>query len=336
MLDEPTTLANVARVIGETLESEYEADSAAVYEKLGIDTGRFQRPGTRIPFATMSKLWREAVAVSGDPDFGFVTGSRARPGDFFVLGHVWLASSSLRDAMERLCRYHDVLTNVKRDLSISRDGDNYRVCRDYSGGGTMPEWEAIEAGYAAFLGLCDIVTERPVRPVRVSLVAPTERRSDRYDALFHCPVSLGHDDDTWIFAAEDLERPLSGSIPEVADATGRIAEEYLASLEGGSVTTAVRQQIVQTLPSGRSDQDTVANMLHRSVSTLQRQLSAEGTTYREILDATRLALAKRYLADDDYSQAQVAFMVGFADQSNFARAFKRWTGVTPGEFRKAA
>ena len=94
--------------------------------------------------------------------------------------------------------------------------------------------------------------------------------------------------------------------------------------------------LVQMLPSGHVDQDTIASKLHRSRSTLQRQLSGEGTSYRDILETTRQGLAEKYLQDSQYSQAQVAFMVGFSDQSNFARAFKRWTGMSPGEFQKAA
>jgi AraC-like DNA-binding protein len=139
-----------------------------------------------------------------------------------------------------------------------------------------------------------------------------------------------------LFAAEDFDAPLAGSIPEVARATDRIAENYIESLDSSSVATAVRQMLVQMLPSGRTDQDTVANRLYRSRSTLQRQLSAEGTSYRDILETTRQALAEQYLLDGEYSQAQIAFMVGFADQSNFARAFKRWTGKSPGEYQKAA
>ena len=76
--------------------------------------------------------------------------------------------------------------------------------------------------------------------------------------------------------------------------------------------------------------------LRRRVVAMQRQLSGEGTSYRDILESTRQALAEKYLRDGDFSQAEIAFMVGFSDQSNFARAFKRWTGMSPGEFQKAA
>jgi AraC-like DNA-binding protein len=67
---------------------------------------------------------------------------------------------------------------------------------------------------------------------------------------------------------------------------------------------------------------------------LQRQLQAEGTSFRAIRDATRRNLAERYLRDGKLAQAEIAFLTGFTDQSNFARAFKRWAGVTPGEFQE--
>jgi AraC-like DNA-binding protein len=102
------------------------------------------------------------------------------------------------------------------------------------------------------------------------------------------------------------------------------------------VAQEVRESLIQLLPSGHIDQETVAQKLYRSRSTLQRQLGAEGTTYREILESTRQALAEKYLHASEYTQAEIAFMVGFSDQSNFARAFKRWTGMSPGEYQKAA
>ena len=143
-------------------------------------------------------------------------------------------------------------------------------------------------------------------------------------------------DESWVFAAADATAPLTGSIPDVAEASDRIAANYIASLEEGAVAHDVRQALLQMLPSGKVDQESIAARLHRSRSTLQRQLGAEGTSYRDVLESTRQALAEKYLRNDDYTQAQVAFMVGFSDQSNFARAFKRWTGLSPGEYQKSA
>jgi AraC-like DNA-binding protein len=131
-----------------------------------------------------------------------------------------------------------------------------------------------------------------------------------------------------------VNSPLTGSIPDAVNAADRIAEACIDSLDEGAIAHEVREMLLQLLPSGHVDQDTIAEKLYRSRSTLQRQLVAEGTSYRDILDSTRKNLAEIYLKNGEHTQAQIAFMVGFSDQSNFSRAFKRWTGVSPGEFQK--
>jgi AraC-like DNA-binding protein len=167
----------------------------------------------------------------------------------------------------------------------------------------------------------------------VILPRVVDGRGVDYATALGCPVEFG-DIEVWEFRKADVEARLAGSIPEVVNAIEVIADEYLSSLEEGVVAHQVREMLIQMMPSGNSDQDTIARRLYRSRSTLQRQLVAEGTSYRQILESTRRSLAEKYLRSDDYTQGEVAFMLGFTDQSNFARAFRRWTGMTPGEFRK--
>ena len=336
MLCEPTTLATVPLLIGRTLEIDYQIDPQPIFTALGIDTEVISKPGARVPFATMDKLWSKAVEVSGDPMVGLRVGSKARPSDFYVLGHAWLASASLLGSMQRLCRYAKILSTKVGDLRIERHEDSIALVETFSDKEKMPPKEAKDGGYAALMSMCEFVKRRPVYPVSASLVVTANESSDEYDKLFRCPITYGADADYIFFAVDDLEEPLSGSIPEVADATDSIAEGYIASFDKNAVATEIRQMLIQMLPSGRTDQETVAERLYRSRSTLQRQLKSEGTSYREILESTRQSLAEQYLKDGTYSQADIAFMTGFADQSNFARAFKRWTGKSPGQFQKAA
>jgi len=336
MLYEPTTLASVARLIGECLEGDYGIDPGPLYAELDIDRTKFVRPGARVSFAKMNELWIKAIAAANDPWFGFAVGKRAKPGDFFVLGHAWLASETLLGALRRLCRYNHVLTTLGGVMKLQEQGDSYVLTDSYPDGEPPRHKAAKDAGFVAVLGLSDLVAQTIVRPSNVSLTIDPEYASARYTELFQCPVTYGAEKEVWTYKASELEQPLTGSIPDVAEATDRIAANYIQSLDSSSVATAVRSMLIQTLPSGRTDQDTVARRLYRSRTTLQRQLSAEGTSYKDILETTRRALAERYLTEGEYSQAQIAFMVGFADQSNFARAFKRWTGVSPGEFQKAA
>ncbi|MDJ0906130.1 MAG: AraC family transcriptional regulator [Woeseiaceae bacterium] len=333
---EPTTIASVARLVGETLQIDYDVDPETIFADLQIDTDKFHKPGERIAFSKMTELWKRGADVTGDPEFGLRVGRRLVPGDFFVLGHAWLASDSLHDAFQRLCRYFNVLTTLGHHMDVRDLGDRYALVEDGANRLVNPEQVAKDAFFAALLRMCDFVTATPVRPLGVALPQAADASSIDYTAVFSCPVSFGATPESWEFDKKTLDAPLTGAIPEVADAIDRIADNYTASLDEGAIAHEVRQMIVQLLPSGKVDQESIASKLNRSRSTLQRQLHGEGTSYRDILESTRQVLSERYLRDGDYSQAEVAFMVGFSDQSNFARAFKRWTGMSPGEFQKAA
>ena len=333
MLVEPTTLSSVARLIGDTLQNDYDVDPAPLFSRLGIQREAFLKPGARTTFAKMDQLWREARKASKDPWFGFAVGERATPGDLFVLGHVWLASATLHGAFLRLCRYSHVVSNLTEPPTLSQRGTVFALEYPALDAAATPHKVAKDAGYVILLKLIDAVASEPIRPKSVSLAIDSKFESTRYSDLFGCPVEFGCEKEIWLFDTEEFEKPLRGSIPDITEMTDRIAKTYNESLDSARVSTEVSRILVQLLPSGRSDQNTVATRLYRSKSTLQRQLSAEGTSYRDILKATRQSLAERYLTNDEYSQAQVAFMVGFADQSNFSRAFKKWTGMSPGQFQ---
>ena len=336
MLNEPTTISSAARLIGETLQEDYGIDPAPLFEDCDIDTSLFVKPGSRIPFSKMSELWIAAVDATSDPGFGVKVGSRVVPSDLYVLGHAWLASKTLLDAFHCTSRFIRVLSTIGNSIDIRREGDRVVITDTFADRIVEPQQAAKDAGTLAWLRLCDAVTRATVRPLRVVLPQAADASPVDYEAIIGCPVEFSEDTETWEFLADDVEQPLTGSIPDVADAVEQIASNYISSLDEGAVAHEVRQMLIQMLPSGRSDQDTIASRLYRSRSTLQRQLGAEGTSYREILDSTREALAEKYLLSGDYTQAEVAFMVGFSDQSNFARAFKRWTGMSPGEFQNAA
>ena len=336
MLYEPTTLATVARLIGETLEKDYGIDSAPAFEQANIDTNKFARPGSRVPLSKMTKLWDTCVFITDDQQFGVKVGLRAEPSDFYVLGHTWLASATLRGALERLCRYAHVLSTAIANVEVMEQDDMLVLVESPKDPGIVVHRTADEAGIVSFFKLCEIIKRAKVRPLKFELVFPRDTARPYLEEFLECPVTYDNDVEKVYFSRVEFDEPLPGSIPDVLDSTSRIAERYLESLDESKVATEVRQLLIQMLPSGKADQETVAGRLYRSTSTLQRQLTAEGTNYRDILESTRRSMAEQYLKDGDYSQAEIAFMLGFSDQSNFARAFKRWTGMSPGQFQKAA
>ena len=135
------------------------------------------------------------------------------------------------------------------------------------------------------------------------------------------------------FDAGQLDERLIGQDSEVAWTSDFAAERYLQGIDSGRVTTDVRRLLSQLLPAGQVTIELMATRLNRSVSTLQRELRDEGTTFTEVLDQTRRLAAQGYLAEQAISLSEIAYLLGFSDESSFSRAFRRWTGLTPNQFR---
>jgi AraC-like DNA-binding protein len=336
MIEEPTTLASVAFRVADTLRSDYGIDFAPTLEKIGVRLEKRTHPGSRVVRSKQAEIWSAARELTGDPAIGLVVGRHSEPRDFYVLGHAWLAATTLVDAFERMIRYRHVLSNTVSEVVLTRDGSQYVLSSTYPDTERMPIPIGIDAGISALLRLCEISLGRPVYPARAELIFEADWHPEAYAERLQCPIRFECEKNALWFPADVMEEALPGAVPEMLDAVDRIARDYIDSFDRSRVATQVRSLLVRMLPAGKVDQDTVASMLYRSASTLQRQLSAEGTSYRDVLAATRESLAKEYLADPDITPSEVAYMLGFADQSNFGRAFKRWTGMSPGEYQRAA
>ena len=103
-----------------------------------------------------------------------------------------------------------------------------------------------------------------------------------------------------------------------------------------SSTIQVKTKLIQELPSGHICEENIAEDLYMSQRSLQRRLREEGTTYKELLNETRRDLAAQYIKVSGVSINEITYLLGFSEPSNFSRAFKRWTGVSPSEYRQSS
>ncbi|MEJ2139981.1 MAG: AraC family transcriptional regulator [Gammaproteobacteria bacterium] len=336
MLHERTTIAAAARLIGETLRTQYAVDPAPVFVKAGIDATRLDVSGARYPWASMQRLWLEAAGACGDPCFGLSVGRNIRPTTFHALGFSWLASRTLLESLERLVRYTRLLTTAPVQLSLKEsDGQWTLADRVMQRGIPGADDISVDAFLMAIVGLCRQASNKHFCPAEVHLRKASGEHADTYIRSFECPVYFGADVDSISFDKNALEAPLPGDNLELALVNDRIAEEYIEALDPSTVSTSVRKLLVELLPSGDANQQAIAKQMNRSLSTLQRQLAAEGTNYKDIREQTRRELAEQYVREGRYSLSQIAYLLGFSDQSNFSRAFRRWTGHSPGNYARA-
>lgn len=331
MLNEPTVLAVTLTAMKEALEQE-RISLETLAGRAGIDLGMLARPGARYPASRIQQLWRLAVEETGDPMFGFKVGARVRPGMFHALGLGILSSATLLDALHRIERYgHVVSTNGR--LVVSEDAKVVRLEGRPDERIVMPTDQSLDAATVAILRLLKLGAGSDAMPIAVRLPHGDQGRPAEYRALLGCPVEFDTPAAAIMFDAQVARQPILTGNAELAAETDRLAAAYLDTLRPDSVAARVRQLLVQSMPAGRTSQEQIAQRLSQSPSTLGRKLRSEGTNYQTVLDATRRDMALQYLRDRRHSLAEIAFLVGFSDQANFTRAFRRWTGRTPRDLR---
>ena len=154
-------------------------------------------------------------------------------------------------------------------------------------------------------------------------------RAGDYVAAFGAPVVFAAEQDCLIFDRDTIEQPVIGGNTELASISDRLAEDYLATLEPATVTRNVRKLLMQLLPSGAASQERVASRMNRSCSSLQRDLRAEGTSFRDVREETRRQLATGYVQHGDISLQEIVFLIRaiFHVPSGAGPESRRKTGV---------
>lgn len=330
-MSERTTSASWASGIVKALELEG-LDCPAMFRQLGLDFAALEDPDARFAQDDMTRLWLLAVELSGNQAIGLNMSRVVRPASFHVVGYALMSSRTLAEGFERLVRYQRIIAESS-DLSFTLGPQGYALTLTVHGDHLPPTRHSAEASLACALSLCSWLSGRPVQPRRVLIQGPPPADIEPYRQAFRAPLLFGAPHDALLLERADMEAPLPTANEAMAILHDRFAGEYLARFSESRVTHRVRQTLCRLLPQGEPMRDTVAKALHLSPRTLQRRLQEEGTSFQALLDVTRRELAEQYLAQPGMTLLEAAYLLGFADPSNFYRAFRRWFGVTPGEYR---
>jgi len=331
---EPTTLSDVIRLISEVLRQHYGVDPEPLLEKAGIDSRMADVSGSRVLRESILELWELAAAATNDPSVGLVVGSKVRATTFYALGVAFITSETLADALELLCRYYRVIATVPLELNIKAGVKQSSLEITYTDStyplGPIP----FDSFIASIVGLCRLATSPEFNPVEVRLAFADNHRGGDYQALFQAPVIFDAKKNALVFATAELQEPLPGRSLDLLHASDRILENYIAALNPDEVSTEVRKLLLSMLPKGNVNQKIVSTRMNMSRSTLHRRLRDENTNFKELLDSTRHSLAVEYVREGEYALGYITFLLGFSDQSNFSRAFRRWTGQSPRVYRE--
>lgn len=330
-----TVLASWARVIRRTLDASG-CDSAQLLHEAGLSTEMLNDPNGRCPAQAMAKLWRLSAQATGDDAFGLKVARHVMPTSFHALWQAQSASQTLKDAFERVARHFHVVTDAW-SLAFTPQGDEHMVRLLAPASGIAPEPEAIDAAAALVVYTArSLLGNRSVAPIRVELQRAAPAALDAFERTFRCPVRFSAEQNLIVWPQTLIDAKLEGANPELARHSEALLTTYLAGIHKDNTVAQVRACLADLLPRGEPSQAQVAQQLNCSVRTLQRRLADQHTSFTDLLDRTRHTLALSHLADPACSISEVAYLLGFADTSNFTRAFRRWTGQSPTEHRRAS
>jgi len=304
-----------------------------VFMKAGLDPALLRDPAARYPFAGMTRLWNLSVEATADPCFGLKAIRFWHPTTLHALGFAWFASATLKDGFERIERYFRLVgtSGVPR---FERAGKEFRFFIEKAPDAPPPAPAAIDAVAAMVITMCRASFSPSFIPRYVWLAHPRPACADKLAAFFRAPVEYDAEQVGILIGEHEATAPLPTSSPELAHANEKVILDYLARLDRSHVAPQLKAKLVDALPSGAPDVEHLASALNMSLRSLQRKLQEEGTSFNTLLDETRRELATCYIDDRQLSISEISYLLGFSEPANFTRAFRRWTGTAPRDYRE--
>lgn len=274
-----------------------------------------------------------AQQVLNEPALGLVAGARETPVSWGVAGLAMLTCETMGEAMGYVLAHQNEAGTMVQ-LRVSEHGNEVRlhlVSHRY-------DWEIenylIDETLAGAVAVGRYLLGQDFRPLRIDLAQAQPAHHAQYRRYFDCPVRFGAGSNLMVFEAHWLGARLPGY--------DRIASQVLRrQLDGLLQPAPGRHQLIETVSNHiryasvqGDDQQAVASLVNVSARSLRRQLELQGTSYRQLRDSTRYQAARELLDNTSLSLAVIAEQLGYADARSFRRAFKRWSGLLPSDYRR--
>ena len=331
-----SALSSWVLLIAKAIDS-YGQNSRKLFAEAGLDHYKLRDPMARFPYPSVARLWHLATEACEDPSFGLTVASNWHPTTFYALGYAWLASSNLEEAFTCASRYTRIVnTAASGIIRVEKTPASFRVLFDASHVklGEPPTDAAADATVAVFVRMCRAAYGEHFDPMRVTLQHPDPGCAQRYREEFRCPVGFSQQEYAIWVDPDSAVEPLATANPELVRINDQIVTDYLARLDRGDIVMQVRSKLIEHLPSGGGDESEIAAQLALSLRSLQRKLKQHGETFSGLLEATRRELGRDYVRDSQHSFNEIASLLGFTEPANFSRAFRRWYGKSPSEYRQ--
>jgi len=300
---------------------------------VGLSSSLLQVPQARVSAKHYGALWRSIAAALDDEFFG-QDSRRMKAGSFAMLCHSVLGCKTLGQALDRSLRFYAlILDDIRGSTELS--AKQARIVLHERAAGATPRVFAHELLLMLLYGVsCWLVGRRiPILYAEFSYAEPFY--SAEYRLMYCTDLRFNRPNTLIAFEAGYLDLPVVQNERTTKEFLRTAPENILLKYKNGSSLTAkVRRRLRQFLPGAVPDFEGLAEELGMPPATMRRRLYEEGESYQSIKDQLRRDLAISYLSHSSRSVLDIALELGFSERSAFHRAFRKWTGASPGEFRR--
>jgi AraC-like DNA-binding protein len=307
------------------------ADPASVFAAAGVDIEVFEDPDNLISYEARSRLLRHCADATGCRHFTHLLCQQAGLPSLGLVGLLVKYSPDAGTALRSLVRhFHLHARGAAVNLAVERDQATFSfgVYRARAEATDQVGDGAVTMMFNVMRALCG----RAFKPIEVRFAHRKPQDVEPYRRYFQVPLRFDAEQYALVFPARWLDRPLPEADPEVR----RLLQKQIDAIElnhGDDLPAQILSVLRTALLTSQAGADQVASLFSMHSRTLNRRLHAFGTTFRKLVDTGRFDIARQMLQSSTMDVMQIAELLGYADASAFTRAFRRWSGTTPGQWR---
>lgn len=308
-----------------------DVDADEVLRRCGLDPAQLYKPNLRTHFSAQPLFWKAAVELSGDPCIGLHLGENMPVYKGQILEYLLLSSTTFGEGLKRVLNYQRLISDAMHGQITESPTPfltNYFSEHEYL---TPHLAEAMVVSLIRFL---QSVSDDRFKPTKICFTHDALTDSTEYERVFQCPVEFNHKQFKLHFEPEILSYRSPYAEPELLSMHMQSADQHMELLEKRDLIFKVRSQVGALLESGDISLEIISQQLDISPRQLRHQLNLAGTSLQRIINQYRKSLSRQLLSQTDETIAEIVYLTGFSEPSTFYRAFKRWEGMTPIEYRQ--
>lgn len=326
-------MKSVRTVVSENFFRRFSETFSPYLLPLGIDPRVLERADIEIPGEQYLALWE--AAGKANANIGLELGMQTEPDDFGALGHAIHCAPSVEKALRTLQQFIIVFAQ-ESSVQLEFDARTANIYYQVIAPTVLQRRQDAEFAIATILRQLNLITDSNIKPVRIDFEHSKPADITAHKHTFGCPIYFNQPINRLCLPIDTLQLPVVRGNERLHKALEPYLEkERQQRSASDELLPQITRIVAAEMSSGAPSIDEICDQLNLSRRTLQRRLKEHGIEFSTLVEDVRRELALSYMKESNYSMTEISLLVGYSESASFTRAFRRWTGQSPQQYRAA-